>query len=76
MSLLAQIAPTLAISSLLGRLGHLEQVLDRGVHAFLDPAADGRRIAAGGDVAEAFRKIARARTVAVVVPSPAMSEVF
>ena len=77
-SLLALIAPTLAISSLLVTgLGHRVELVDGGVDGLarcrgesaigLLPAATFRRPS---------RKIARARTVAVVVPSPATSEVL
>ena len=51
-------------------------MLDRGLDRLLDAAADRHRIAAGGDVAGAFLEDRRASTVAVVVPSPATSEVF
>ena len=54
-SLLALIAPTWAISSLLETGLAIDlQVLDRGVDGLVDAAADGHRIAAGGDVAGAF----------------------
>ena len=54
-SLLALIAPTWAISSLLETgLAMRVQVLDRRVHGLFDAAAHGHRIAAGGDVAGAF----------------------
>ncbi len=54
-SLLALIAPTWAISSLLETVLAIScSLLDGGVDGLLDAAADRRRIAAGDDVAEAF----------------------
>jgi len=50
-------------------------LLDRNFHAFRC-VLDQQRIAARGHVAEPSRMIACASTVAVVVPSPAMSLVF
>ena len=38
----------------LHRPAHLLQLLERGFDGFVDPAADGHRVAAGGDVAGAF----------------------
>ena len=51
-SLLALIVPTWAISSLLETgLAMLLQLFDRRLDGLLDAAADGHRVAAGGDVA-------------------------
>ena len=76
-SLFALIAPTWAISSLLETfLDILSSCSVGGVDGLVDAAADRHRIAAGDDVARAFAKIARASTVAVVVPSPASVEVL
>jgi hypothetical protein len=78
-SLLAEMVPTWAISFL--PLVGFESFLSSSstamaVDGLVDAALDLHRVVAGGDELAPSRKIACASTVAVVVPSPATSEVF
>jgi hypothetical protein len=60
----------------LGGLGLLFQVLDHLGHGGVDAALDVHRVVAGRDQLAPSLKMACASTVAVVVPSPATSEVL
>ena len=54
-------------------LGLRLDVLDDRLDGLVDAARQGHRVGAGGDALSPSWKIASARTVAVVVPSPATS---
>jgi hypothetical protein len=60
----------------LDRLRESLELIDDRLDGLVDAALDGVRVGAGGDVLQALLKMASARTVAVVVPSPATSEVL
>ncbi len=69
--------PTCAISSFLETGREIfAQLPDGGLDRFLDAAADRRRAGARGDPLQPLPVDRAARRVAVVVPSPAMSDVF
>ena len=57
-------------------LGLLQQLGGDGLDGLLDAALERHRVGAGRDVAQTLLTSAWARTVAVVVPSPATSSVF
>jgi hypothetical protein len=75
-SLLAEMAATFWMSALPLTGGEIVDRLGGGLDGLLHAADEGVGVDAGGDVRRPSRKRASARTVAVVVPSPASSEVL
>jgi hypothetical protein len=61
---------------ILGGFAHLVKFFDGDFNGFVDAAFDGHGVVAGGNQFLAFFIDGSARTVAVVVPSPAMSLVL